>query len=327
MVRALIAHADSTVRGQLRDVLSQVEEVDIVRTLEDAERIFSAIETLEPDVILLGSRFQRISGLDILDQIMHSAPVPVIMVAEDEEDAEEEGVKAFSYGAVDILSLDSTPEEIERCVRNAGTSTVQTIKEPAQPPQAPDRSEKVVVIGASTGGPPGIEYLLKHLPADFPAPILIVQHMAEPFTDIFARRMNTLSAIEVREAGERERLHGGVAWIAPGDRDMVVEQDDNGVWVRAVAADDAARITPSIDATFRSAAEVYGGNVVGVVLSGMGTDGAIGARFIQSAGGTVLVESEATSLIFGIGQRIVEQGDADHVLPIDDIPAKLAELL
>lgn len=327
MVRALIAHADSTVRDQLRAVLSRADGITVVRAIEDEERIFSAIETLNPDVILLGSRFQRISGLDILDQIMHRAPVPVIMVAEDEEEAEEEGVKAFSYGAVDILTTDNTPEEITRCVRNAGTSTVQKIEEPAPPPQAPDRSEKVVVIGASTGGPPGIEYLLKQLPADFPAPLLIAQHMAEPFTDIFARRMDTLSAIEVREAGERERLHGGVAWIAPGDRDMVVERSDDRVWVKAVDADDAAGITPSIDATFRSAAEVYGGNVIGVVLSGMGADGAIGARFIKSAGGTVMVESEGTSLIFGIGKRIVEQGDADHVLPIDDIPGKLMELL
>lgn len=325
MVRVLIAHRDGTVRERFREVLSKADDIEVIRTFDEAERVFSAIQILDPDVVLLGPRFQRISGLDILDQIMHRDPVPVIMVVEDQEEAETEGVKAFSYGAIDILSPDNTPEEITRCVRDASASTARRIEDPVQPGPAPGRSEKLAVIGASTGGPPGIEYLLKHLPTDFPAPILIVQHMAEPFTGIFARRVNTLCDIEVREAGAREKLQGGVAWIAPGNRDMVVEQDTDGAWIRTV--DPGVGITPSIDTTFRSAADVYDGNVIGIVLSGMGSDGAIGARFIKSAGGTVLVESESTSLIFGIGKRIVRQGDADQVLPLKDIPARLVELL
>lgn len=325
MLTAAIVHPDPDRRTELAAVLSADADIEVATVSGRPENLFERIVTVDPDILLLGVSFDAISGLDLLYLLMQRNPLPVLMLAGEDEEEREEAMKALSYGAVDILTPDNTPEEIYSLVKTAGDARVAERVRAEQPAiEAPQVSEKIVVIGASTGGPAAVEAILGDLPADLPSPVVVVQHMPSGYTPLFVEHLDEATDLAVVEVTGRERVEAGTVYVAPGDADLVLERDAADVWAMPAEREGNA---PSIDRTFQSVSEIYGPNTLGVVLSGMGRDGVIGARFVKSRGGRVLVQDRDTSLIFGIGEHVVRQGDADDVLPLDRIAAQIVEEL
>lgn len=325
MLTVAIVHPDPDRRTELAGVLSADDEIEVATVSGRPENLFERIVTVDPDVLLLGVSFEKISGLDLLYLLMQRDPLPVLMLAGDSAEEREEAMNALSYGAVDILTPGNTPEEICGLVKTAGDSRVAEIVRAEGPTiEAPDVSEKIVVIGASTGGPAAVEAILSDLPADLPSPVVVVQHMPPGYTPLFAEHLADATALRVVEVTQRERVDAGAVYLASGDADLVLERDAADVWAVPAEREGAA---PSIDRTFDSVSNIYGPNTIGIILSGMGRDGVIGARYVKSRGGTVLVQDRDTSLIFGIGEHVVRQGDADDVLPLNRIAAQIVEEL
>ncbi|MFB6180672.1 MAG: chemotaxis protein CheB [Candidatus Nanohalobium sp.] len=328
MIDVVIAHQEYNVRNLFSNTLRHGEEFNIVDEVRKPSKIFQALRNNDCDVVLLGVRFESISGLDILANISENFSVPVIMILEGDSEKEmSEAVKSFSYGAVDFISTEESGKNIRGLVKTVATDRIsQKVEEfSVEEPEVDSRPPgKILFIGSSTGGPPGLESILKSLPSTFPAPIFIVQHMAPSMTERLAERLNKVSNVEVVVGRKGMKLEDGKAFLAPNDSNLLVSGEDEGVYFRSEDVDGSYS---SINKSLRSVAELYGEACTAVLLSGMGRDGALGARFLKAAGGTVLVESEETSLIFGIGKQVVRQGDADLELPVDKIAGKIMEVM
>lgn len=321
MTRILIAHSDPEVRKKLSIKVSRLESAEVSK-VRSASRFFEEVEKEDPDVVMLGVGFEKVSGLDLLDKQMKTDPVPTFMISEKEGWKKEEAVKAFSYGAIDFVSPENSLEELEALIKTAEEAEARDLKKIGPGSQAvPESSEKIVVIGSSTGGPQAVEYILKSLPSNFPAPIVICQHMSREFTESFAQRLDELSSLRVKEAEDGDRVKEGSVYLSPGDRDTVIVEENSGPEIRLSQPGNGE--TPSIDKLFTSAAENFGSNTLGVVLTGMGDDGVVGARYIKAAEGSLMIQDKESSTVYGIASHIKAQGDADAELSLEEIPEEL----
>ena len=326
MIGAVIAHHDSSVRRQFYNILEDSNRIEILQAVSDPTKLFEAVEEDDPDVLLIGLQFDRLSGLDLLDHIMRTDPTPTLMIGDESRRNKEEAVKAFSYGAVDFISPHQREEEILQLIKMAAGSRVKRLIREEKPEiESPDFSDKILVIGSSTGGPPEIERILKSLGDDFPAPIVVAQHMGEEFTSLFADRIDKLSDLKIREVSNEHELKEGEAWIGPGGKDVEIKKSDGKFFVETRTPTKGN--TPSVDRLMKSASKVYGKNTLAVILSGMGDDGAIGASYVKSRGGKVLVQDKETSKVYGMPRHVKEQGHADEKLPIDRIPQSIARCI
>lgn len=327
MVReVVIAHQDSQTRRKIYSQISEFEQIEIKELVSKPTQVFEAVEKNDPDLLLLGIKFDKISGLDILNHLMSSNPLPILMIGEETKQNKEEAVKAFSYGAVDFVSTSQKTEEIRKLIQMASESKMNKLVRNKQPKiDTPEISDKILVIGSSTGGPPEIERLLKTLDKEFPAPIVIAQHMGEKFTKLFAERLDDLSDLEVEEAGEKNVLKKGKVWIAPGDKDVEIKKSEDNPYIETRPPSEAN--TPSIDKLFKTASQVYGSNTVSIILSGMGEDGAIGASYIKSQNGTVITQDKETSKVYGMPKQVKQQGHSDTTLPLKEIPEEIARCI
>lgn len=320
----VIAHQKREVRQELFKTINSNMDVENIDLTSDPVKVFEESNKKKTDIILLGSHFDQISGLDILYQIMTHNPKPVLMITEGTERDNEETVRAFSYGAIDFISTDLGEKEVIKMIEMASTKKFQNMIEGMENKvKLPDFSDKIIMIGSSTGGPTEVQKIVTNLDKDFPAPVIVVQHMSEEVTSLFAERMNKLSDLEIRQAKDEEKLEKGNIWIAPGNKDVEVNRHDEDFYLEV--KEPIEDPTPNIDRAFISAAEAYGANTIGVILSGMGKDGAIGARFIKSKKGTVLIQNQKTSDVYGMGKHVEVQGDADEILPTKKIPENIAE--
>lgn len=313
--------------------------MDVVATARDGVDGLEKIAAYRPEVITLDVEMPRMNGLDMLRQLMETDPRPVVMVSSVTQSQAPAAVEALMLGAVDIvakpggaisLNLDDVQAEIVHKVRLAAGATVRARTERAVPVSVRrDRGRRTgaagrgpVIIGSSTGGPSALGTVLGGLGVDFPRPIVIVQHMPPGFTASLAYRLNGLSSLEVAEVRAGIIPQPGEAWIAPGGTHVVF--DEGG---RCIFSDARPHlgVRPAVDLTLESAADVWGGDVIAVILTGMGVDGVRGVRALKRLGGYVLAQDEQTSVVYGMPRAVAELGFADEIQPLQRIAARLTD--
>ena len=345
-IRVLVVDDSALVRQTLIAILSSDPEIEIAGSAPDP---FAAAERMRhevPDVITLDIEMPRMDGLTFLRKLMAQHPIPVVICSSLAEEGAQTTLEALEAGAVDIIQkprvgtkqfLEESQVRICDAVKAAAaarlrpTAARRALKpEPkltadAMMPAAPatamiQTTERVVAIGASTGGTEALRVLLEQLPADSPG-IVIVQHMPERFTATFAERLDTLCAVTVKEARDGDAVIRGQALIAPGNRHTMLKRSGARYYVEVRDGPLVARHRPSVDVLFRSVARYAGKNAVGVLMTGMGDDGARGLGEMKQAGATTIAQDEATSVVFGMPHEAIKRGVVDHVLPLDHIAA------
>ena len=340
-VRVLIVDASAVVRQTLRDILSSDPEIEVIATAGDpfvaADRIAEQI----PDVITLDIEMPRMDGLTFLKKIMSQHPIPVVICSSLAEEGSQSLLRALDYGAVDIVAkprlgtkqfLEDSRTTICDIVKAAAAArpraltpshTVEPklnadcILSPATRAMV-ETTEKVVAIGASTGGTEALKTLLETLPADAPG-IVIVQHMPELFTRAFANRLDSLCDISVKEAETNDTVIRGRALIAPGNHHLLLKRSGARYYVEIKEGPLVCRHRPSVDVLFRSAARYAGQNALGVILTGMGDDGARGMLEMRQAGAVTVAQDESTCVVFGMPKEAIKLNGVDKVLPLTSI--------
>ena len=343
MVKVLIVDDSASVRMFLRDLLASDPDIEVIGTAADGDEAVETVERLNPDVVTMDIYMPRMNGLLATRRIMETHPVPIIVVSGD-LDAEEVAstFHALEAGAVTALQRPRGPGHPDH-EREAG-AFVQTVKlmaevkvvkrwprrdKPFSLPLAPRRMMvaaplKAVAIGASTGGPMALQTILAGLQRDFPLPILIVQHMAVGFTKGFAEWLNLTSALSVKTAANGERLLPGHAYVAPDGFHMVVAEDGATIELKNTPPENGLR--PSVSALFRSVAQVFGPQAIGVLLTGMGSDGARELKRLRDAGAVTIVQDRESSVIHGMPGEALKLEAATHTLPPDRIVTALTNL-
>jgi two-component system chemotaxis response regulator CheB len=342
-IRVLVVDDSAAVRETLSRALLSDPAIDVMATAADpfvaAKRIAEEI----PDVITLDVEMPRMDGITFLRKIMGQHPIPVVMCSSLTEEGSATLMQALEAGAVDVIlkpRVDTAQFFQESSLRicdvvkaaaqaKMGRLPARSLKVhnpqkklsadvilPAPAEHAMVRTtEKVVCIGASTGGTESLRVVLEALPADSPG-IVIVQHMPEKFTEAFARRLNGLCDIEVKEAADGDTVRRGRALIAPGNHHMLLQRSGAQYYVAIKEGPLVSRHRPSVDVLFRSAAKYAGGNALGIIMTGMGDDGAHGLREMKDAGAHTIAQDEATSVVFGMPKEAIARGAVDKIVPL-----------
>lgn len=337
-MRVLVVDDSALIRLRVGEILRK--EGFEVFTAKDGVEAIEKTAKLKPNVITLDINMPRMDGLKALEQIMKDNPTPVIMLSSLTFEGAKETIEALRLGAVDFIAKPSTgieeiADEIVRKVKMASSvnlnilrlQNLKKIKGEVLRREWNVKKEICVLIGSSTGGPSALEQIIPRLPEDFPAPVFVVQHMPPNFTKQLADRLNDLSEIEVKEAEENERVHKGIVYIAPGGKHMRLRKALGVIRIKLTDDPPVNNVRPSVDVTAESVAEIYGGNVVGVILTGMGEDGAKGMKKIHDLGGKVIACSEDTCVVFGMPKAAIEIGAVDSVKQIFEIPEEIARFV
>lgn len=352
--RVIVVDDSALVRSLLAEIINRQPDMECIGTANDPLVAREMIREKNPDVITLDIEMPKMDGIDFLGRIMRLRPMPVLMISTLTERGAEITMRALELGAVDFVSkprvgvangLSQLSTEIVEKIRIAASAHVHRMVKPAPaavehgaaPVAKPALSsatllgklstEKLIAIGASTGGTEAIREVLTQMPADAPA-IVITQHMPPGFTTSFAARLNSLCQITVKEATQGERLLPGHAYIAPGGKQFAISRSGaNYVAVVDEQAPPVNRHKPSVEVLFKSVAQFAGRNATGVMLTGMGADGAAAMREMKDAGSYNYVQDEASCIVFGMPREAIAHGAADEVLPLTQIaPALLAKL-
>jgi two-component system chemotaxis response regulator CheB len=350
-IRILIADDSAVMRSLLRAVVSSDAGLEVAGTAADGQAALGAIETLRPDLVLLDVEMPVMDGLVTLRKLRAQGHrMPVIMCSSLTQRGAKVTIEALASGASDYVAKPAGQSGREAAMQTLTQDLIPKIQaltsqpQPALPgaaripllaPMAPFKAQPVLsiptalAIGVSTGGPAALDILLPGLPANFPLPVLIVQHMPELFTKLFAERLNGRCALQVREAVEGEPVRAGSMYIAKGNWHMEVLSGARiGLppTLHLSQGPPENHCRPAADVLFRSAAAVYGAGVLAVVLTGMGTDGMLGARFIREHGGSVLAQDQASSAVWGMPGAVANAGLAHKVLPLNAIAAEILRL-
>ena len=347
-IRVLIVDDSAVVRQTLRDVLSSDPEIEVIATASDPFVAADRIAEQVPDVITLDIEMPRMDGLTFLKTIMSQHPIPVVICSSLADEGAQSTFKALEYGAVEIITkprlgtkqfLEDSCVTICNTVKAAAAARLRTLRpsqtvepklnadcilSPATHAMA-ETTEKVVVIGASTGGTEALKTVLEMLPADTPG-IVIVQHMPELFTRAFANRLNGLCAITVKEAESNDTVIRGRALIAPGNHHLLLKRSGARYYVEIKDGPLVCRHRPSVDVLFRSAARYAGRNAVGIILTGMGDDGARGMLEMKQAGAVTIAQDEATCVVFGMPKEAIKLNGVDKVLPLESVAGAMLTL-
>jgi len=335
-IRVLVVDDSAFMRYTLTRRLAETPGLTIVGAAHDGKEALQLLESLKPDVVTLDVEMPHMDGLTTLKQIMANRPTPVIMVSSLTTEGARETIQALTFGAVDFIAKPESKANIELIIEELVTkirraakarvvaltpANVQPVRLPTE--QLPKKvrplgeKDKVVVIGASTGGPRALNQVVPQLAANLPAAFVIVQHMPVGFTRSLAERLNSLSELMVKEAEPGDQLEVGKALVAPGGFHLVF--DKNGV-VSLNQNPTVHGVRPAVDVTLISVAQNFGKATVAVVLTGMGKDGANGAVLTHSLGGKVIAEDESSCVVWGMPRSVVEAGAADEVAPLAEIP-------
>jgi two-component system chemotaxis response regulator CheB len=341
-VRVLVVDDSALMRKLIPQILARDSDIEVVGTAMDGAFGLKKIEDLKPDVVTLDLEMPRMDGMETLRQITRKSRVPVIIVSALSTEGATATFKALAFGAFDFVAkprdaasvhMDEIAQDLIAKIKVAASSKMRNSpaqaladQPKAKKPGFRARKEptKIVAIGVSTGGPNALQYLLPKLPWDFPGSIVIVQHMPEGFTQMFAERLHESCAIDVKEAQSGDLLVAGRALICPGDRHIKVKRMPLG---NAVVLTDDSRVNghrPSVDILFRSVAAEFGSRSVGILMTGMGEDGAVGLGLIKSAGGLTIAQSEESCVVFGMPKAAIERGYATRVVPLDMLASALA---
>jgi two-component system chemotaxis response regulator CheB len=353
ILRVLVIDDSAYVRKTIKQILSRSPFIEVIGIAGDGEEALKKVEELHPDVVTLDLMMPRLDGLGFLSKQMVSRPLPVIVVsiASGQHDLV---LKALELGAVDFVRkpsalanekiLEMGAELIEKLKMAAGVrlkrfeptplaktdvGTSETVSRDSAKPMAQGAAiEKVdaIVIGISTGGPQGLKYLIPQLPEDFRIPIAIVLHIPAGFTEMYAARLDELSELKVMEAKEGDSLRPGLVLIAPGGRHLTFRRSADGSVAAHVDPQPFHTLhTPSVDVLFESAAETFGDRVLGIVMTGMGSDGKQGAARIKARGGRIYTEAEETCVVYGMPAAVVEAGLSDKSIPLDRLAEAMLE--
>jgi two-component system chemotaxis response regulator CheB len=349
--RVVVVDDSALVRGLLAEIIDRQSDMCCVGAAADPLVAREMIRNLNPDVITLDVEMPRMDGLDFLARLMRLRPMPVVMVSTLTERGADVTLKALELGAVDFVSkpkigvadgLRQLGNDITEKIRTAARARVHRLAAPAPAAaagseHAPVRpaavaalgrlsTEKVIFIGASTGGTEATREVLVNLPADCPA-VMITQHMPPGFTKNYAARLDGLARIRVAEARDGERVLPGHAYIAPGGFHLSVERSGANYIARVQDGEPVNRHKPSVEVLFDSAARVVGRNALGVMLTGMGGDGAKAMRAMRDAGSHNIAQDEASCVVFGMPREAIAHGAATEVLPLTQIAPRLVEWL
>lgn len=342
-VRVLVVDDSAVMRKLIPQLLERDGGIEVVATAMDGAFALEKIATVKPDVVTLDLEMPRMGGMEALREITRKFRIPVIVVSAHTSEGASSTFKALAMGAFDFVSkpgsgasaqMESIAAELAAKIHAA--TQVRTISVP--PPLLPAAARpakaarthaapsRVVAIGVSTGGPNSIHHVLSHLPADFPGAILVVQHMPEGFTEMFAKRLDDSCAIEVKEARSGDLIVAGRALICPGNRHMKIRRMPLG---NVVVLSDEERVNghrPSVDVLFRSAAQEFGAGCVAVLMTGMGEDGAEGMGLVKDAGGITIAQSAESCVVFGMPRAAIERGYAMRVTPLEGLSNSLQSL-
>lgn len=348
-IRVLIIDDSASVRQALTHVLEEDPEIEVMGAASDPFMAAKKIQEELPDVITLDVEMPRMDGITFLRKIMSQRPIPVVMCSSLTEEGSETLMQALEAGAVDIIlkpkigaadHLAESGTRIREAVKGAAVARLGTSRRSAAasgptakltadavlpPPTGramAKTTEMVACIGASTGGTEALRVLLEQLPANSPG-IVIVQHMPEKFTAAFAKRLNSLCEVEVKEAVHGDPVLRGHVLIAPGDRHMMLERQGARYHVAVREGPLVSRHRPSVDVLFRSAARAAGANAMGVIMTGMGDDGARGMAEMHQAGAYTVAQDEASSIVFGMPKEAIAHGGVDRILPLDQLAREI----
>jgi two-component system chemotaxis response regulator CheB len=346
-IKVLIVDDSAVVRQTIEKILLSDPQIEVIGTASDPYAAVNKIRSEVPDVITLDVEMPRMDGITFLKKIMSQHPIPVVICSSLTEKGSETTLKALEYGAVEIIEkpklgikqfLEESKIKICDAIKAASVSRIKRISE--RPPKIqpkltadvmlakPDSkamvqtTEKVIVVGASTGGTEALKDFLEVLPADSPG-IVVVQHMPENFTASFAKRLDSLCRISVKEATNDDTVVRGRALIAPGNRHTLLKRSGARYYVEVKDGPLVCRHRPSVDVLFRSAARYAGKNAVGVIMTGMGDDGARGMKEMKDAGAHTVAQDEATCVVFGMPNEAIKLGGVNKILPLDRIAAEV----
>lgn len=342
-IKVLVVDDSAIVRQIIARELAADPEIEVVGTAPDPFIARDKIVRLKPDVLTLDIEMPRMDGLTFLRKLMRHHPMPVVVLSSLAPEGSDNALQALRLGAVEVMSKPGGPYSVEEVIFQlkekikaaaladvARLASLRESESPAEeklPPLPPLRTTlKLVAIGASTGGTEAIRRILRRFPAGGP-PTLIVQHMPEMFTRSFATSLDSISEMDVREARDGDSLRPGLALLAPGNKHMVLRRSGARYYVRVKDGPMVHHQRPSVDVLFHSVARYAGPNAVGVILTGMGEDGAEGLKAMHDAGAFTIAQDQKTSVVYGMPRAAVEMGAVDLQLPLDAIPDALFRVL
>ncbi|PYU88151.1 MAG: chemotaxis response regulator protein-glutamate methylesterase [Acidobacteria bacterium] len=339
-IRVLVVDDSALMRKLIPAILARESSIEVVGTAMDGAFALKKIEELQPDVVTLDLEMPRMDGMETLRLIMRRMPLPVILFSTHSKEGGYATLKALAYGAVDFLAkpkdaaagrLDEIADQliakIKVARRAVGRKLPPAVIVEAAAPKKEIRAawppRRVIAIGISTGGPNALQFVLSQIPGDFQSTILIVQHMPEGFTEMFAKRLDECCALHVHEARSGDLLLAGRVLIRPGNRHMMVRRMPRG---DMVVLSDSAPVSghrPSADVLFHSVAQEFGLTTVGILMTGMGDDGAEGLGAIKAAGGMTIAQSEDTCVVSGMPRAAILKGYANKIIPLDGLSSYL----
>lgn len=358
----LVVEDSSFFRKRVTDILNSDANLEVIDVAVNGVEAVEKAKRLKPDVITMDIEMPQLNGIEAVKKIMKSAPTAIIMFSSLTHNGAKSTLEALEAGALDFLpkkfadiakSTDDAGSLLRQRViqlarKNANLSkktslkpilskanrttinrsnevlTTTPILKKSLLKKRSDKNYGLLAIGTSTGGPIALQKILTQLPENFPLPIVLVQHMPASFTKAFADRLNTLCKINVKEATHGEMLKAGHAYLAPGGKQMLIDGTMNSAKLKVIE-DTSERISfkPSVDITFGSATKVFGGNVLGVILTGMGSDGRDGCRLLKAKGATIWSQDEESCVVYGMPQAVANAGISELALPLNDIAASI----
>lgn len=341
-IRALIVDDSALIRQMLTSLLDQAPDIEVVGAASDPLRARTMIKELNPDVVTLDIEMPKMDGLTFLEKIMTLRPMPVVMVSSLTQNGAESTVKALELGAVDYFSkptidlergIAERAEELISKVRNAAVANVQPLPRVAKDPTSAQRigkikfssTEKIITIGASTGGVEALKDVITSLPANAPA-VLVTQHMPAQYTKTFSKRLDGMAEVKVKEAEHGERVLPGHVYIAPGDRHLIVDRSGGNYVCKLLDSEEVSGHKPSVDVLFDSAAEICGENCISVILTGMGRDGAKGMLSQREAGAATIGQDESSCVVYGMPKAAYELGGVERQITLSRIAEVVLKL-
>jgi two-component system chemotaxis response regulator CheB len=351
-IRVLIVDDAALIRNMLTELLGSADDIEVVGTAPDPLIARDKIKRLNPDVITLDVEMPKMDGLTFLSNLMRLRPMPVVMISSLTQKGADTTFQALEMGAVDFVSKPEVDlagtfheysEEIISKVRMAAKANVKAISRnrasmqakpklsadeviSKAPPRSLKTTDQIIAVGASTGGTEAIKEFLSVMPADSPG-IVITQHIPAAFSEPFSKRMDSICAMKVFHAEDRQQIIPGHVYIAPGDKHLMVERSGARYYCRLHDGPPVNRHKPSVDVLFRSVVQHVGKNAIGVLLTGMGDDGARGLKELHDIGAPTIAQDEQSSVVWGMPGEAVKLGAAEHVLPLNRVHTKVLSLV
>jgi len=343
IIRVLVVDDSAFVRKVVTQMLSRSPFIEVVGIARDGDDALAKVEELNPDVITLDLMMPGLDGIGFLRAQMAKRPIPVVICSIADQSGES-ALEALDAGAVEFiqkptaLATDKVYEIADELI--AKVKMAARVSMPMRVPPADAGAPElrgtsaaahrttILVIGISTGGPQALRYLIPQLPADFPIPVVMVLHMPVGYTEMYARRLDAIAALNVVEAGQSELLRAGTAFLAPAGRHLTFRRAlDGSVRTHLDLRPVTTPHRPSVDVLFESSAQIYGAGTLGVVMTGMGDEGVLGAAHIKAQGGRVITEAKSSCVVYGMPRAVVEAGLSDQAVPLEQLSKRIMEML